>query len=152
MTYGDLFSATPADFPRGGIDGAQSAQIGGVTYTAAAKGSIITIATDTNANDGSSTGAFSTSKYPGAQALRFTYGCRDDSDQGASAGLQVLGDDQPLLDQTLAMTQAVAAAQVTVPLDGHKVIKFVSSQVSGQCYIAVVNPTILRHKAGGRGS
>jgi len=64
-------------------------------------------------------------RLPGYTAVTFLLGCNDQSDVGAHAVLQALGDGHAPLG-TYTVTQGQAARQAIVPFKGHGSISFVT--------------------------
>ena len=85
--------------------------------------------------------SFNARKLLGYNAVTFLLGCNDQSDVGAHAALQALGDGHAPLG-TYTVTQGQPARQAIVPFKGHGSISFVT-QGSGNyqtCNVTLATP------------
>lgn len=80
-------------------------------------------------------------KLPGYNAVTFLLGCNDQSDVGAHAVLQALGDGQVSLGK-YTVTQGQPARQAIVPFKGHGSISFVTQGPGNYqtCNVTLANP------------
>ncbi len=85
--------------------------------------------------------SFNARKLPGYSAVTFLLGCNDQSDVGAHAVLQALGDGQAPLGK-YTVTQGQPARQAIVPFKGHGSISFVTQGPGNYqtCNVTLVNP------------
>ena len=85
--------------------------------------------------------SFNARKLPDYNAVTFLLGCNDQSDVGAHAVLQALGDGHAPLG-TYTVTQGQPARQAIVPFKGHGAISFVTQGPGNyqMCNVTLANP------------
>jgi len=95
--------------------------------------------------------SFNARKLPGYNAVTFLLGCNDQSDVGAHAVLQALGDGGAPLG-TYTVTQGQSARQAIVPFKGHGSISFVTKGPGNYQTCNVTLATPLAIVLGGPGT